>query len=357
VVKSLQLAQKMGYESKALAKGLAYFKKNFEQLNWQDQLRAMELLFENRVDLDYNKIVQKIGEESLPFYDRLLLTSLKQKLQLPHFSGFLFEGMQKDNEGGVYWPQGYVNIYQNQSTVSVMAYEVLKFDGADSSLLAGIRQHFFNEQTFSTGYYRNTFESALVLQAMANDIAILEKGNLLTHIKLNGKDVGRQYPIRLKLANNASYALDKSGAKAKVFVSHKLFVEKPLVDSSLFRISSHFSQDGKTVKDIKTNLEVKYVVNLFSSKNQEYVMVQIPIAATCNYVSKMSTFGADEIEYYKDKVILYFRKMPIGNYVFTFSLEPRFEGKFTLLPVQVENMYNPEIKGNNQVKLLQVKEN
>jgi len=357
VLKSLQTAQKMGYESKALKDGLAFFKKNFQQFNRLDKIRAMEVLFENRVDLNYTEIIDQIKEESLPLYDRLLLTSLKQKLQMAHFSGFLFEGIQKEKEGGVYWNHAYINIYQNQSSVSLMAYEVLKFDGADSSILAGIRKHFFNEKTFGSGYYRNTFESAQVLQSMANDIAIMEKGNLQTRIKLNGKDLGNEFPIRLKLTNNASYSLSKFGASAKLFVHRKMFVEKPWVDSSLFKISTHFMQDGKSVSNLKTNIEANYVVSINSLKNQEYVMVQIPIAASFNYLSKLSTFGADEIEYHKDKVILYFRKMRAGNYVFSFSLEPRFEGKFTLLPIQVENMYSPEIKGNNLVKSVMVNGN
>jgi uncharacterized protein YfaS (alpha-2-macroglobulin family) len=200
-------------------------------------------------------------------------------------------------------------------------------------------------------------ESAQVLQAMAKDIALFEKGNLHTRVKLNGTDLGNRYPIKLALKNNSSYKLVKTGANAKMFVSRKLFEEKPLADAALFRINSHFTQDRKLVDTLKTNYEVNYVVQVSSLKNQEYVMVQIPILASCNYLSKLNTYGADEIEYHKDRVILYFRKMRVGTYVFSFALEPRFAGVYTLLPVQVESMYNPEIKGNNVPKQVSIREN
>jgi len=182
---------------------------------------------------------------------------------------------------------------------------------------------------------------------MAKDIAKLDKGSMQTTMKLNGKDLGNKFPIRLKLTNKASYTLSKSGANANVFVSRKSFEEKPLADELLFGISSNFKQDGRTVDTLKTNFEVEYTVQLKSLKNQEFIMVQIPIIASCNYLSKLNTFGADEIEYHKDRVILYFRKMRAGNYTFTFLLEPRFAGNYTQLPIQVESMYSPEIKGNN----------
>jgi hypothetical protein len=357
VLKSLQEANKMGYKTSALQAGINFLKKGIYQFNMLDQIRAMHILFDSRVDFDYTNMIDNMHEESLPFYERLVLTSLKQKMQLPHFSGFLFEGIQKDAEGGIYWNQPYVSIYQNLTGIGLLAYEVLKFDGADSSLLAGIRKYYFNERVFGSNQYRNTLESAQVLQAMAKDIALFEKGNLHTRVKLNGADLGNRYPIKLALKNNSSYKLVKTGANAKMFVSRKLFEEKPLADAALFRINSHFTQDRKLVDTLKTNYEVNYVVQVSSLKNQEYVMVQIPILASCNYLSKLNTYGADEIEYHKDRVILYFRKMRVGTYVFSFALEPRFAGVYTLLPVQVESMYNPEIKGNNVPKQVSIREN
>jgi len=347
VMKSLSDAQKMGYKNKATQQGITYFKKNMAQFNSLDQTRAMLILFDNRVDIEYQDWINKMDEATLPFYERLLLTSLKQKMQLPHFSGFLFEGIQKDKEGSIYWNQPYVDIHQNQSSIGLLVYEVLKFDQVDSSTLAGIRKFYFNEKVYGLANSRNTLESAQVLQAMAKDIALLDKGSIHTTIQLNGKDLGNKFPIRINLSNKASYTLKKSGANANVFVSRKSFEEKPLADELLFGISSYFNQDGRTVDTLKTNFEVEYTVQLKSLKNQEFIMVQIPIIASCNYLNKMNNFGADEIEYHKDRVILYFRKLRAGNYTFKFLLEPRFAGNYTQLPIQVESMYNPEIKGNN----------
>ncbi|MCF8446782.1 MAG: hypothetical protein K9H61_07280, partial [Bacteroidia bacterium] len=354
VLTTLFDARKMGYRSHAYSNGIAYLNKHNGEFNQSDKIKALQLLFAERIDVDYTGILSKIEETNLNFYDRLLITYVKQQMDLPHFSGFLFEGIQKDAEGGIYWNTPTLNIYQNRANAGLMAYEVLKRDQADSSILAGIRKYYFNEKTFGMGVYRNTLESAKVLQTMAKDIALSEKGTLFTRVKLNGKDLGTQFPMKLNLSNGTSYSVEKTGAKGRMFVNQKVFVEQPKQDTLLFKINSYFTQDNHQVDTLQTNYQINYVVNVYSLKNQEYVMVQIPIPATCNYLNKLNRFNADEIEYHKDRVILYFRKMRAGSYNFTFSLEPRFEGEFTLLPVQVENMYDPEVKGNNSSKQVRV---
>ena len=64
------------------------------------------------------------------------------------------------------------------------------------------------------------------------------------------------------------------------------------------------------------------------------------------FASKGNTFGADEVAYHKDRIILFYRKFRAGNYNFSIKLEPRFAGNFSILPVQLENMYNPTVTGN-----------
>lgn len=352
VLKSLQEAAKQGYETRVLNRGLEYFRSNLHRFQGTDKLRALYVLAEAREPLNYEELLNSFNEEAMVLLDRLLITAIKQKLGLPHFSGFLYERIAKNAEGGIYWNLPYESMFQNRNTFGPMAYDVLKKDGADSAFLAGMRMYFFNERNFSAYLQRNTLESAMVLQAMAKDMAASENAKFLPVLSLNGNALGNKFPVRVKLQTNSTYKLANSGAKAQALVSNKVFVEKPACDSSSFGIKTVFVQDGKQVTQPKSDIELEYRIELSSKKNQEFLLVQIPIPASCTYSVKGNPFGADEVEYKKDRVLLYFRRMRAGKKQLVIRLEPRFKGSFTLLPVQVENMYDAQIKGNNETRKL-----
>lgn len=355
VVKSLQEAEKQGYETRVLNKGLDYFRSNLHKFQGTEKLRALYVLAEAREPLKYEELLGSFIEENLALLDRLMLTAIKQKLGLPHFSGFLYQHIAKNAEGGIFWNLPYESMFQNRNTFGPMAYEVLKKDGADSAFLAGLRMYYFNERNFSAYLQRNTLESAMVLQAMAKDIAAAENSKFLPILSLNGRALGNRFPMRIKLDTNFTYKLSNKGAKAQALISNKVFVEKPNYDSSSFGIKTYFVQDSRQVKQLKSDMELEYHIELSSKKNQEFLLVQIPIPASCIYSEKGNPFGADEVEYKKDRVLLYFRRMRAGTKHLVIRLEPRFKGSYTLLPVQVENMYDAQIKGNNGAMKLEIK--
>ncbi|MDP3929541.1 MAG: carboxypeptidase regulatory-like domain-containing protein [Bacteroidota bacterium] len=346
VLKSLIDASKMGYKNRALEKGVSYFSDNLQSLVGLNKLRAIHLLAEARKELKYEVLLEEFKEENLGLYERLLLTHIKQKLNLPYFAGFLYEGVKRTSDGGIYWDIPYTNIYQNKHGFGLLAYEVLKNAHADSSFLAGLRMYYFNELNFSSYQNRNTLESAMVLQAMAKDLAKLDKNGLFPSLQLNGKDLGKKFPIKVVLPNNASFALIKRGPKTWVYLHRKMFVAEPNIDSSYVKIKTHFRQNNAVVNSLHLNQVCTYEVALNNLQNQEFIMVQIPIPAACSYANKGNTFGADEVEYHKDRIILFYRKFRAGNYNFSIKLEPRFAGNFSILPVQLENMYNPTVTGN-----------
>ena len=352
VLKSLIEASKAGYKSKVIQKGVNLFKAQLTQFSAEDKLRAIHILVEQRIEFDYTKFLADFKEESLPLYQRLLLTYVKQKLGMPFFAGFLYEGVKRDADGGIYWDVPYTNIYQNKVGFGIMAYEVLRDAGADSSFLANLRRSYFNEQNFASLPSRNTLESALILQAMAKDLVKQDKTNLFPSLTLNGSNLGIRFPIKKKLANNSTYVLNKKGSKTWAYLHRKMFLTEPKFDTVNFKISTNFWQNNAKVNVLKMNESCLYEVSINTLKNQEFIMVQIPIPASCNYANKGNTFGADEVEYHKDRMILFYRKFRAGNYLIKIPLEPRFAGDFTLLPVQIENMYDPLITGNNdKIKL------
>ncbi|MDP1727987.1 MAG: carboxypeptidase regulatory-like domain-containing protein [Bacteroidota bacterium] len=350
VLETLLDANRLGFKSDALIKGIKWLKREYKTLSASDKIKSLALLFESRAALDYKAELSVFDENNLPLFDRLQITLLKQQMEESHFIGFVFTTMQKDANGGIYWNNPSESIYRNKNSATLLAYQVLKNEHVDSVILLGIIHHFFNEHVFETGVYRNTLESAQVLQTMAADIARYEYGNFKTTIHLNGNLISDDFPVKRLLHKNTKYTITKTGAKARMFVYKKIRERNPVKQVKYFEIESYFTQDGKRRDSLQLNLITNLNLNLEVKRNSEFIMIEIPVPASCNFANKNISFKEDYSEFYKDRLVLFFRKMTKGTYTFTLQLEPRFEGSFTLLPVVVNNMYDVEITGNNESK-------
>lgn len=88
----------------------------------------------------------------------------------------------------------------------------------------------------------------------------------------------------------------------------------------------------------------------------EYVMVEIPVPASCSYVSK-SQGGHEEVhrEYFKEKVSVFCGKLKPGSYTFDVELLPRYQGTYHLNPAKAELMYYPIHYGHEGLKKVKVK--
>jgi uncharacterized protein YfaS (alpha-2-macroglobulin family) len=82
-------------------------------------------------------------------------------------------------------------------------------------------------------------------------------------------------------------------------------------------------------------------VDVTTKEDANFVMVEIPIPAGCDFLDKNEVRNTHESqrEYFKDKVAIFCTKLPTGKHSFRVQLSPNFAGKFTLNPVWVEEMY------------------
>jgi uncharacterized protein YfaS (alpha-2-macroglobulin family) len=55
-------------------------------------------------------------------------------------------------------------------------------------------------------------------------------------------------------------------------------------------------------------------------------------------------------EYFKEKVSIFCRKLPAGEYTFTVKLIPRYTGSYQLNPAKAELMYYPIYQGREGLK-------
>ncbi len=79
-------------------------------------------------------------------------------------------------------------------------------------------------------------------------------------------------------------------------------------------------------------------------------MLKVPIPAGYSYTSKPVNFSRSEVyrEYFKKKIVIFSKKLPVGTYRFTVPLLPLFTGKCKLNPVKVELMYFSMVNANNE---------
>ena len=119
-------------------------------------------------------------------------------------------------------------------------------------------------------------------------------------------------------------------------------------------IDTEFLQkEKKATKLIKTE-QYTLKVKIHVKNETDYVRVEVPIPAGLTYKNKNSIQSNDHIEYYKDKVVLYYEHVKKGDIFINVPLTARYKGKYTINPVKFENMYFPNISGWNVIKSISV---
>ncbi|HKK75812.1 MAG TPA: hypothetical protein VJ953_12115, partial [Saprospiraceae bacterium] len=119
----------------------------------------------------------------------------------------------------------------------------------------------------------------------------------------------------------------------------------PKPRDSIFAIHTEFFSFGDTLEAGKP---VRFQVSLKVKKEADYVQLTVPIPAGCSYDQK-SGFDdpAVHTEFHREKVVSFFKKLPVGDYTFQINLVPRYTGRYQVNPATAKLMYFPVINGNN----------
>lgn len=172
-------------------------------------------------------------------------------------------------------------------------------------------------------------------------------------ISLQNQELVKDFPIKKTYsANEEMISIQKTGLQP-VFVSftQSRWNPQPARRDSLFDIRTSLIGEEGYISQLKTGEKAWIRVNVKVNYAGEYLMLQVPVPAGCSFGEKKQSYPyADHAEYYKDRVNLYFTRLPEGNYTFDIELEPRYAGNYTLNPAQMEMMYAPVKNGNNEVR-------
>lgn len=343
ITEALNIAAKSGYSSKAGFKAVAYLEKNINNLNTSEMLYALEVLCDYNSPEKYKSHLVKADQLKLSYTDGFRLIRLKQKAGLSYSVQEIIQSSNRDRYG-LYWGDNVMNFKVNIIQTSSLAYKILKNDiTGHKVILEETRNYFLNHLSPN----RNTIERAVLLQDITDDIVSANSisNEIRAELKINGKIMAQEYPIILKFSNSEAIYIEKTGAPLQISVYETSIVNPEKKADSVFTITTVFRCGIDTISITKIGEKFSHFGKFAVKKDAEFVMLEIPILAGSVFSNKNSSRLPYETyrEYHDDKVVIFFRSIPKGNYSFSIDLQARFAGKFNSIPSKVSLMYFPDV--------------
>ncbi|TWV97364.1 hypothetical protein [Chitinophaga pinensis] len=227
-------------------------------------------------------------------------------------------------------------------------YKILRKAGGQEALLQSIRGYFLEQR--KAGYWRNTYESAQILETILPDI-LQEEAQSAATIHINGRKI-TQFPYTDTLTAD-NIVISKQGKTPVYFTAYQQFINHaPEKISGLFDVSSVFSDSNTAIATLEAGKPVTLTVTVNAKKTADYVLVEIPIPAGCSYADKSQQWRNNEVhrEHFKEKVSIFCTQLTAGKHTFTISLLPRYTGRYYLNPAKAEMQYFPVFMGREALK-------
>ena len=365
VLAALHEAEKVGFLSKSLSSGLLFLTNNLPNFQERDLLNTLELFVNIEQKGDFQQWVTNLdtSKNIVSLNEKLTLLKIKQANNLPHSLDTLYKYQQQDIFGNSFWGSPSYHWYNTDIQNSLLAYGILK-RVKNKTLCRAIERYILRK--VERNGWGNTFQTAKVLATFLTPNLNNDKENdLKNELTLISRDtqITPSFPFLQKLPNGASLQIRKKGIAPIYITTYQTFFNKnPQPKSDIFEVHSSLKQEDQTTPLLTATVPATLEVQLEVKRKAEYVMLEIPIPAGCSYGRKTQPVSwyrnggkyqrnyEVHREYFKEKVAIYCRELPKGNYTYTINLEPRFSGNYTLNPAKAEEMYFPVFYGRNGMK-------
>lgn len=357
VVESLLKAEKQGYQI-VMDKDLLY-RYLVSKINNNDieQVKLIHLLNDRYVIKDR---VSEIAEEQhrvtnllskIPLYEKLQLMQLQQMVGEHVDLDWLMSIHKKTMFGSIYWGEDNTRFWDNSIQNTLLAYQILKAGGKHQHELELARRYFLEQR--SSGQWRNTYESALILETILPDLLAEGKRYEPASLVIDQKETIKDFPFTKVIDPAKPVSIANKGKLPVYFTAYQQFVNpKPEKVNKDFTVKTSFSQEGITVKKLKAGMIAKLTVEVEAKSDGDYVMIEIPIPAGCSYENKVQRYWGPEThrEYFKNKTSIFCTKLKAGKYNFEIELMPRYSGNYLLNPAKADLMYFPVFYGREGMK-------
>lgn len=359
-IEALVEADKEGYVTKIDKQRLIdYLMYQVTSYQGTNKLDAINLLLKLNAKPDYAQLLSAYEKSLSPKiklseYDKLKLMAIKQQAGIPIVMDSLLFKKRSTMFGNIYWGDNEsYRFFDNSIQASVLVYHILKAEGKHPEILIRIRNYFLEQR--KEGYWRNTYESSLILETILPDLLIGKQTPAPPAITLSGEknETTTQFPYTTTLSANTPLKVSKTGVLPVYITGYQQFWNKqPLKVSKDFTVNTWFERSGDKTATLKGGEPVTLKAEVTARADADFVMVEIPIPAGCSYESKEQNYWGYEVhrEYFKNKVSIFCRKLKQGKYTFTIKLMPRYGGNYTLNPAKAEMMYFPVFYGREDLK-------
>ncbi|MCB8999317.1 MAG: carboxypeptidase-like regulatory domain-containing protein [Bacteroidales bacterium] len=361
VLEALTAAQKQGYDTKInkaqVTENLVWEYEN--STDFYTRLRILKILRLLDAQISYNSYITNLeSSQKLSFNGLLQIIELKQQCNIKCNTDTLKYYQRRTLFGNIYYSDenNESSILLNDIQNSLLAYKILKADSIDNSVtLLKMRNYFLENR--KTGYWRNTYESAKIIETILPDLIAGKSKMVKPSLVLKG-DVSKtvtEFPFEMKAKPQQSIEISKTGDSPVYFTSYQRYWNSsPKLTKSDFEINTNFVNDSSSI--LIAGKETALIANVIVKKDAEFVMINIPIPGGCSYADKKNNFRNESYrEYFKNETTIFCEKLPKGSYAFEIKLKPRFTGSYTLNPAKVELMYFPTFNANNDIRKVMIK--
>ncbi|QKJ32772.1 carboxypeptidase-like regulatory domain-containing protein [Mucilaginibacter mali] len=325
----------------------------------EDKLTVMLLLQKLGAKADYDGFIKEYLKQLDPkvkpsHYDQLRLMLIRQQSGQALQTDSLMKWMKYTMFGNVYWGQDSYSFFNNSIQESVLAYRILKADGKHPELLSKLRNYFLEQR--KDGYWRNTYESAQILETIMPDLLIGNKKPEPSVITLSGdkNETVTQFPYTGTLTGGGQLTVKKTGTMPVYITAYQKFWNStPEKVSKDFTVDTKFEKSSSTVTKAKGGETITLRAEVTARADADFVMIEIPIPAGCSYQDKSQAYGNGEVhrEYFKNKVSIFCRKLTQGKHTFSVTLTARYGGNYHVNPAKAEMMYFPVFYGREGMKM------
>ena len=361
ITNSLQSSREEPLIETNIRNAFLYLQNQLPFLNTGELLAALFTLSNGRHEMNYAHWINRINYDSLTQHQQWQWVHIKQQQKMnyqPELKMLVDKGTAT-MLGGMHWGNQNYSWHSNEIATTVLAYKVLENEPAYSGLCSAIIQYFLEKRR--NGYWNNTVESATILNTILPNILLDQKDfTQPAALSVTGDTFFqvKNFPYKLQIKNDKikSLSISKTGGGMVYFTAYQqIFNAQPQPVADKFIIHSFFQKNNETIAGIKAGEKIKMIVSIQVLKDADYVQIEIPIPAGCNYASKINNDWRVYKEFYKDKVMLFTESLSKGMHQFEIDLEPRYAGNYTLNPAKVSLMYYPVFFGRNEMRKVDIR--
>jgi hypothetical protein len=289
--------------------------------------------------------------------EKLLLLEIRQRKNIGYAAENIQKYLKTDALGAVYCDD-HIEGKGNHTLLmnTLIAYRIISRDSTLLHLKDAMQIYIL--RTKQRGW--NTYQTASAVMAVLPDL-LADSANKKapSTVLLSGKEQKEltEFPYATTLYPGEQLHIEMKRGLPIIYSDYQLTRVTTEHTGAAFTIGTKLDNDN-LIAGKQTTLHITLQVK---QANAEYVMIEVPIPAGCSYASKKSNYYRFSYsgyethrEYFKDRVIIFCEKLPIGTYEYEIELLPRYNGNYYLNPAKVEMMYFPVIYSNNNERKVRI---